>query len=381
MRVGSCLLLFATFAIITCLPLGQLPILASHATSYLPVTGPCHLVFPRDHGSHPGYRTEWWYYTGNLRSSEGKRFGFQLTFFRSQIGLPGVEKEWPQPASAWRTNQLFIAHIALSDIDGKHFLHAEDIGRGALEIAGVEQESDVAKVFLKKWSARLTPEKHFLEGASDHFSFRLTLTPQKKPVLHGNEGYSLKGSTPERASCYYSFTRLGAQGVLTYEEKKLPVSGLAWMDHEYSSAPLEEDLAGWDWFSLQLSDGAELMLYLLRKKDGGYSNASGGSFVDLEGNVSHLDRSSLDVRILDYWVSPKTGARYPSHWRLRVDSPSLDLMVIPNLPEQEIQSPETTRVTYWEGSVSAKGASLNGSVTGSGYVELTGYEKPFDAPL
>ena len=354
---------------------------AEDGEGYLSITGPCQLQFPQDHGPHCGYRTEWWYYTGNLRADTGERFGFQLTFFRSRLSPPGAESTWPKPASAWRTQHIFLAHAALSDIDGGRFLHAEDMAREAIDIAGARYESETTEIFLKNWFVRLAPEEHHLSAVTDDFALNLTLNPLKAPVLHGDGGYSLKGSTPERSSCYYSFTRLEAQGTLAQGGRFLTVKGSAWMDHEFSSAPLESDLSGWDWFSLQLSDGNELMIYLLRKKDGGFSPVSSGTFVDRFGRGSHLSRDEFDIEVLDHWKSSKTGALYPSQWRIRVPSRRLDLIVVPNLADQELQTLETTQVTYWEGSVSVNAVQGSHPIRGTGYVELTGYERPFDAPL
>jgi predicted secreted hydrolase len=349
--------------------------------AYFPITGPCRLEFPRDHAAHPGYRTEWWYYTGNLRSEAGARYGFQLTFFRTQISPPGAEATWPQPASPWRTQQLYLAHAALSDIEGKQFFHAEQLARGALDMAGVHQDDTLTEIWLRNWSARLEPDAHRLAADGDDFALELTLRPKKPAVLHGTSGYSRKGSTLERASCYYSFTRLEAAGTLTVQGKPVPVRGQSWMDHEFSSAPLEPDLAGWDWFSLQFANHTELMIYLLRQKDGGVSPASSGTFVDVSGKATHLPADAFQVEVLDHWQSSHSKAHYPSGWRLKVGIVDLDLTVVPQLADQEMRTPETTGVTYWEGSVSVSGASRGEPLTGVGYVELTGYEKPFDAPL
>jgi len=359
---------------------------SSHAddSGYTSIAGPCHPEFPKDHGAHPGYRTEWWYYTGNVHGESGERFGFQLTFFRRQLSPPGAEKEWPKPGSAWRTQQLFLAHAALSDIGGKHFYHAEQMARGALGLAGVRSEAEPQSqvtVFLKDWAARLGPSSQSLEAKTDDFGFSLSLIPGKDPVLHGESGYSLKGRMPESASCYYSFTRLEVQGDLALKGKTIPVHGTAWMDHEFSSAALEPDLMGWDWLSLQFEDRTELMIYLLRRKDGTYSTASAGTFVDASGKITHLDREAIRLEVTDHWKSPHSRASYPAGWKLRIDSLQLDVAVVPNLEDQEMQTQETTDVTYWEGSVTAKGSVRGKPVSGEGYVELTGYAKPLDAPL
>ncbi|UCD77333.1 MAG: carotenoid 1,2-hydratase, partial [Desulfobacterales bacterium] len=205
---------------------------AEDQAGYLSVSGPCNLEFPRDHGPHPGYRTEWWYYTGNLKSETGRRYGFQLTFFRSQISPSGAEKKWPQPPSAWRTQQVYLGHAALTDIAGKKHLKAEIVARQALGMAGAFMEAGNTTVFVKNWFAQIGSDSHFLRVDTDDLSYELNLEPVKPPVLHGVAGYSRKGSTPERASCYYSITRLIAEGTLTLDGKTIPVKGLSWMDHE-----------------------------------------------------------------------------------------------------------------------------------------------------
>ena len=354
---------------------------ADDAAEYLAVTGPCNLEFPRDHGAHPGHRTEWWYFTGNLHSTDGKLFGFQLTFFRRQISPPGANNEWPDPASAWRTQQIYLAHAAVSDVAQKRHLHADSISRGALKLAGVEQQPPQTIVYLKTWSARLSSESQVLEVDTDEFAYKLFLVPKKPPVLHGLAGYSLKGSTPERASCYYSYTQLDVSGSLTLGAKTFSVSGQGWMDHEFSSASLEPGIIGWDWFSLQLSDRTEIMLFFLRTSDGRISPVSGGTFVDPVGRTTTLGKEDIAVTTLDTWKSPHSKAVYPSRWRLQVLPYALDLLVFPNLADQEMLTSESTGVTYWEGSVSIRGTKEAIAIQGLGYVELTGYAESFDVPM
>lgn len=347
---------------------------------YLPVTGPCALTFPRDHGAHPGYRTEWWYYTGNVAARSGARYGFQLTFFRTQLSPPGAEKDWPRKPSAWRTNQLFFLHAAISDLDGGQFFQTEQMARGALGLSGVEADGATARVFLGGWSALLGPKRHRLRGTSSRFSLDLTCRPRKPPIPHGTGGYSLKGRNPESASCYYSFSRLETFGTLTIGGNRVKVRGTAWMDHEFSSAPLESDLVGWDWFSIQLADNRELMIYLLRDRRGDHSPSSSGTFILGGGAAHHLTEKDFRVEVLDSWKSPHTGTRYPSKWRVRVFPFTLDLLVVPNLADQELITEGTTQVTYWEGSISAKGTMMGKDIKGLGYVELTGYKRPFNLP-
>lgn len=350
----------------------------SLAGDYAVVTAPCNFIFPLDHGSHEAYRTEWWYYTGNLESPANKRYGFQLTFFRTRMVPRAEEKTWPQGRSAWRTAHLFLAHAALSDLDGKRFFHDEKMARGALGIAGVSEEGQSTKIFLDSWSALIGEGSHRLSAATDRFTLDLTGKSLKPPVAHGLGGYSLKGKDPASASCYYSFTRLETSGAVTVQGERMEVRGTAWMDHEFSSAPLEEDITGWDWFSLQLNDHTELMLYLLRLGKGGFSPASSGTFVKHSGEAIHLSHENFVIEVLDQWKSPHSGASYPSRWRVVVKPLQIELSIIPNLADQELITQRTTRVTYWEGSVSVSGRSGLTPVKGVGYVEMTGYAAPFN---
>ena len=362
----------------------MLPWLISPVSSeegFKSVTGPCNLVFPRDHGSHPGFRTEWWYYTGNLENKEGYRFGFQLTFFRSQISPMGAEKTWPTPTSAWRTQQIYFGHAAITDINGKQHLQAEAAARGALGISGTRTEKSRTDIFIKNWSARIEQDNHRITAQTDNFSVDLMLTPLKSLVMHGDNGYSRKGSTPEKASCYYSYTRLKSKGRLTIGDKTYPVEGLSWMDHEFSTAPLESELSGWDWFSLQLSDHTEVMIFLLRDAKGGLGPASSGTYIDGKGSSIHISKKDFNISILDTWKSPVSHTVYPSRWRIRIFPMDLDVIVNPNLENQEMRTPESTGVTYWEGSVSVTGTKNGKSIRGQGYVELTGYDKPMDSPM
>lgn len=317
---------------------------------------------------------EWWYYTGNLVSDRGAPFGYLLTFFRYQGSPPGAEANWPPAPSAWRTSQIFFAHAAVLDIHGKRHLHDELAARSALGLAGAAQTQDTTTIFLRDWSAEIGASAHFLKAKAASFGFDLALTPLKGIVLHGTNGYSLKGSTPEKASCYYSLPRLLTDGILTIEGKEIRVRGESWMDHEFSSAPLEEDVVGWDWFALQLSDNTEIMLYFLRKKDGTSSAASSGTFVDASGKTGHLTGEAVSATVLSRWRSPRSGALYPAGWRVRIPGLNVELTVTPNMADQEMITPATTGVTYWEGSVFVSGTGKWGRpVTGRGYVELTGY--------
>lgn len=363
--------------------LASIPANAGDASSgFLQVTGPCKLEFPRDHAPHPGFRTEWWYYTGNLKTETGRHFGYQLTFFRYQLTPFGGSAEWPDPPSAWRTRQIYIGHAAVSDISAKRHLEAEKVGREGLEglgIGGWVQYGPDVTLFLPGWSAVIFPDSHKIAADGDDFSFTLELKPSKPPVKHGINGYSRKGSTPERASCYYSYSRLETSGTITINGKSLPVKGVSWMDHEFSTAPLEPGTVGWDWFSIQLADKSEFMIFLLRREDGGLSSASSGSYIDSLGALRHLDRSYFDVSVRNTWKSKKSGAVYPSGWQIKIPLLGIEVAVTSNLPDQEMHTLQSTGVTYWEGSVSAKGTKGGSPIDGQGYVELTGYAGPFTA--
>ncbi len=344
---------------------------------YRSVTGPCNLTFPGDHGAHPGYRVEWWYYTGNLGAFSGERFGFQLTFFRLQPDPPGADRSWPDPPSAWRFQHLYLAHAAVSDLNRLRFTYDENIARGAVGLAGVTHGLGASRVFVGSWSAQISAAAHYLKANSNRFVLDLTCRPAKPPVLHGDRGYSRKGDRPEEASCYYSFTRLETSGTLTAEGKAFPVQGTSWMDHEFSTAPLAKGILGWDWFSIQLSNNVELMIYLLRQEQGGTHLASSGTLISRSGRSRHLTKDDFTVEVLDRWKSRRTGALYPSRWRIRVGPQDIELEVTSNLEDQELRTPRTTRIVYWEGSVSVAGSVAGKGVEGVGYVEMTGYAAPF----
>jgi predicted secreted hydrolase len=351
------------------------------ADGFKQVSRACRLAFPEDHGPHPDYRTEWWYYTGNVADDAGRRFGFQLTFFRRGLQSPKERELWPNPASPWRSDQVYLAHAAISDIDGGRHHQAEQMLRPVLGLAGTDRVGQTVKIHLNDWRAAIGPEGHHIEASADNFSLRLDLNMDKPAVVHGDGGYSRKGPAPEQASCYYSFTRLAVKGTLSVDGSPHEVGGTAWMDHEFSTAPLAPGIIGWDWFSLQMSDRTEVMVYLLRQADGSVHPASSGSYVDPSGQPQHLERDAIRIRPRSHWTSPHSGARYPVRWRVDIAPLGLELEVAANLADQEMHTPRSTDVVYWEGSVKVNGTRAGEPLDGAGYVELTGYAKPFDAPM
>ncbi len=325
------------------------------------------LSFPDDHGPHPDFRTEWWYYTGNLRTAAGRHFGFQLTFFR--VALAPATADEPR-ASAWATRQLFVAHFAVTDTMGKRFHATSRVSREALGLAGAQARP--FRVWVEDWSVAgeqpaALPMR--LRAAQGDVALDLTLSAVKPVVLQGDRGLSRKGAEPGNASHYYSLTRMPAKGVVRVGADSFDVAGSAWMDREWSTSALGPDLAGWDWFALQLEDGRDLMFYLLRGRDGSSDRFSAGSLVAADGTVRRLGAADVAVETLAHWTSPRSGVRYPARWRLTLASEDVTLEVDPRLPDQEL----AVGTRYWEGAVTVEGATAGRPVTGQGYVELVGY--------
>lgn len=336
-----------------------------NAQGYARALEPRNFSFPADHGPHPEFRTEWWYYTGNVETAEGRRFGFQLTFFRSALA-----PEMPARESQWATRQAWLAHFAVSDVDRKRFRSFERWGRGAAGLAGVQTEP--FRVWIKDWSAQAAGGPVFpmrLQASAEDVSLDLVLQQGKPPVLQGERGLSRKSAEPGNASYYYSLTRMPAAGTVRLAGESFAVTGLTWMDREWSTSSLGADQVGWDWFALQLSDGAEVMLYQLRRADGSADPASSGTFVAPDGSSRALSSKEFSLTGLSEWRSPRSGATYPARWRVRVPAADLDLEIRPLLADQELD----VSFRYWEGAVAIAGTRDGRPVQGRGYVELTGY--------
>jgi predicted secreted hydrolase len=327
---------------------------------------PREFVFPRDHASHPEYRTEWWYFTGNLESAGSRHFGFELTFFR--YALRSQDDALPVRASPWATDQVWMAHFAVTDTEGGRFFARERMAREALGLAGTR--SAPLRVWVKDWSAESSGERDFRLAARDEdLALALDLRAAGPVIPQGQRGLDRKGALPGNASYYYSVPRLEAQGSMTVGAETFSVEGLAWLDREWGTSSLERGIVGWDWFALNLSDERSLMFYRLRTADGRASPYSGGSLVEADGGRLALGPNDVDVVALDYWASDATGTRYPVAWRLEVRPANISLDIRPYLADQELD----LSVRYWEGAVQAQGTGPNGRLTAQGYLELTGY--------
>jgi predicted secreted hydrolase len=324
---------------------------------------PREFVFPADHGPHPAFRNEWWYVTGNLDDEDGRRFGFELTIFRFALAPSETES-----TSRWRTRHVYIAHLAITRVEDENFYVAQRYSRGALGLAGAQ--SAPFQVWIDDWSIAAQPgsDAWRLSAGDSDFGIDVELSALQPPVLNGIDGLSQKSADPGNASYYYSITRLATQGSIRIGEREYKVSGLSWLDREWSTSALAAEQVGWDWFALQLGDGSDLMFYSLRKNDGTQDAASAGTFVDVNGNTSHLDADDVELTVLDTWESPE-GGTYPSKWRLAIPRFGLDLTVTPVTANQEL----FTTVRYWEGAVDVEGETDGASIAGRGYVELAGY--------
>ena len=322
--------------------------------------------FPRDHGAHPEFKTEWWYYVGHLKAASGESFGYQLTFFRVALRQPD-----PQARSAWSLQTVYFAHLAITDAARGTFAFRDKAGRGALGLSGAA--AGTMKVWIDDWRAELEGDEFHLTAQDRGLGLDLVLKPLTPPALHGQGGYSRKSATSGAASYYYSLPRLSTRGTITVDGRTLPVTGESWMDHEFFSGAMAPNLSGWDWFSLQLADGREVMLYLLRPKDGAVDPASSGSLIEPTGVVRHLNLADFTVKPTGAWTSPHTQATYPAGWEITIPGAGYHLKLTPTLPDQEIRSQAPAKVIYWEGQVKIEGVKNGTPVTGLGYAELTGY--------
>ena len=327
-------------------------------------------AFPRDHGAHRDFQTEWWYYTGHLQTRTGRRYGFELTFFR--VGIKADRMR----TNPWDLHDLALTHFAISDIDGRKFTYHEKVSRMSRFTAGAGEGN--LDLFNEGWSAVALPDGRWrIRASADDDAIDLVLRAVKPPAIHGAGGISVKGAAKGAASHYYSMTRLEAVGMIRAGGPAERCTGQAWMDHEFSTSVLGEEQEGWDWFSLQFGDGTELMLYQMRNRDGSIDPASSGSRIDAQGRVEMLRAGDYSIEPLGTWRSPKSGGVYPMGWRISIPRMAMSLEVREAMKDQELVTTSSTGVAYWEGAVSAKGLARGKTTAARGYVEMTGYAAPF----
>jgi predicted secreted hydrolase len=336
-------------------------LLAISGTTYREALPGYRFEFPRDHFEHPDFKTEWWYYTGNVWSKAGHRFGFELVFFR--VG----ERSGGGNPSAWRVDDIYLGNAALTDIDGRHFSYAERPNRAGPGIAGASFAEQ--RIWNGNWSALWKGERQTLAAVTPEFSFHLECSPKKPFVIHGENGVSQKSEGVGHASHYVSFPLLAVTGTVRSASQDFDVSGQAWMDHEWFTHELQPGQIGWDWFSVQLADNTELMLFDLRGKNGMPDANSSGTFVDASGHARHLVSRDFTLKPLEWWTSARTHARYPIRWTLSVPALHIELECRAKLVDQELDASHGAK--YWEGAV-----DYSGSARGAGYLEMTGYDRP-----
>lgn len=346
-----------------------LPLLTEEdSAGFARATVPNDIEFPRDLGPHPEYQTEWWYYTGNLEGENGRLFGYQFTIFRRALTPPITDNGSPITESDWRTNQIYLAHFTISDIANEAFYPHERFSRGGAGLAGAQAAP--YRVWLEDWVIEETADGQIrLLAQTEDVGLDLMLTQTLPPILHGDGGLSPKGPEPGNASYYYSQVRQRSEGTVRIGDEIIPVTGLSWKDHEYSTSALSPGAIGWDWFSLQFDNGTSLMFFQIRREDGTLEQFSSGTFIDANGNTTHLDRADWELIVTDTWTSPDSGAEYPAGWQIAI--PAIDLAIEgkPLMPNQELN----VSTVYWEGAVEFTGTLAGEPVRARGYIEMTGY--------
>ena len=355
--------------------------------------------FPRDHASHDDYRTEWWYFTGHLnvddneksgalgdkannnktpnhydsqKSATARSFGYELTFFR--LGLDQNDKN----SSPWSLKNLYLAHFAISDPEGHKFVYKEKMNRAGMQVADAKQ--DRPYVYNEGWSMEQLGDEISLRADTPEFNLHLLLTGEKPVTIHGKDGVSQKASCKGCASHYYSMTDLESKGTLVLENKNFNVHGMTWMDHEFGSNQMTDKQVGWDWYSIQLEDKTEVMLYVMRNADGTFDPMS-GTVVNPDGSTRHLELKDFAIKSTGSWTSNKTHAKYPMGWHVSIPSLKSELDIDPDLKDQELVTTSSTGVTYWEGTCTVKGTESGHAAKGKSYVEMTGYAEKFSKQI
>lgn len=322
--------------------------------------------FPRDHHAHDNFKTEWWYFTGNVFSSEGDRFGYELTFFREGIRPPAVRDP---NVSRFIVNDLKFAHFALSDIAQGRFHFEQKVSRGAFGEAGFDDKERLA--WVENWTLVLKGDDTFeLTAEGEEGAVHLHLRPVKPPVIHGENGISIKATEVGHVSHYYSVPRFETTGELLVNGKSYSVRGESWFDHEWATSQLGEGQAGWDWICVQWDDGSEVMLYQMRRTNGESDPSSSGTWIARDGTATHLRSSDFRMVPIAFWKSKTNGVTYPVGWRVTLPEQRAEFIVRAALDNQELV---LGAITYWEGAIDASGTRDQRAIKGHGYLELTGY--------
>ncbi len=326
------------------------------------------IEFPEDHGPHFEFQTEWWYFTGNLTSTDNQQFGFQFTIFRRAMSASQVEVD-----SDWSGNQIYLSHIAITDIGRNEFLIDEVYSRDALELAGATAQPFA--IWVENWTVKAASGRCegcldlHIKADSDSFSMDLQLNSKKPAVLQGDRGLSHKGSLPGNASYYYSLTHLETSGSITVYGQSSDVVGLSWMDHEWFTSLFEEEVDGWDWFALQLDDRRELTLFQVRQGNNSDEFFKYGVLIDAQGNSQKLAPEKILLKQVRFWQSAESEARYPVGWGIEIPELGMELIIEAAVDHQE----RIDSFRYWEGAVIINGSDGANPVSGKGYLEMTGY--------
>ncbi|MGD9587824.1 MAG: lipocalin family protein [Pyrinomonadaceae bacterium] len=333
------------------------------------------VVLPRDLAAHSNVQTEWWYYTGHGRGDRGLDFGFELVFFKRRTDLD----RFSIVPLRLIGNPYYFAHFAVTDKSSGKFRYAHrKSSNGLLDLRAAAGRTHYY-LSLGDWSAREAGGSHILRASLDGSSaFEASLTPKKPPVLNGASGVSFKDEG--QASRYFSYTRMEMEGDITLNGRLEHFRGEAWMDREFGTWSPTENQKGWDWFSIQLDDNSELMLYQIRDSHGLPTGYSMGSFNDSDESVEKINPEDFEIEVTGTWTSPRSAAEYPSGWRINVPALSLELEVEPVLEDQELDTRGTTMIVYWEGACRVKGIKRGEPVNGNAYVELVGYDRTHEAP-
>jgi predicted secreted hydrolase len=344
-------------------------------TKFAKALDPYDFSFPQDHGSHEEFKTEWWYYTGNLEDANGHEFGYQLTVFRNGLEPIFDAEDKKNVLNNWQTKEIYMAHFAITDINNKKFYSFEKLGRESLGQAGAR--ANPYKIWVKNWSIQSSPKATaenifpiILRAQDKNISMKLNLKPVKPVTLQGLDGLSQKSSGAGNASYYYSISKLASKGKIQIGDQVFKVKGFSWLDREFSTSSLGDTLAGWDWFALQLENNVEIMYYRLRDQENNTDIVhSGGVIIDAAGEKHPFTAQDIILNSTEKFKSKYSGAEYPISWTMEIPKLDLKVKIKPLLKDQEHQN----NYPYYEGAIEVNGEFSKNKITGKGYMELVGY--------